>query len=162
MSQTTKPFRSRLDRVRLPFETTGKSLTQQNFRGETDINFIMKKYEKHGVIEHLNRYAGDYSDVTGVQDYQTSLNQVMAAQEMFMSLPASIRGRFDNDPAQFLAFATDGENVDEMRNLGLMEPERPEEAAGGPPEQPPATSDGNQPVPTQPAPVSSEEPSGAG
>jgi hypothetical protein len=38
---------------------------------------------------------------------------------MFMSLPAKIRSRFQNDPGAFLDFVQNPENRDEMIELGL-------------------------------------------
>ena len=38
---------------------------------------------------------------------------------MFLDLPAKVRDRFKNDPGQFLEFATDPSNVDELVKMGL-------------------------------------------
>jgi len=96
-----------------------ESRTQQHLAAETDVNAIMRKYEKTGVLTHVARYAGEYGDFSGVPDYQTGLNMVMAADEMFSSLPARIRDRFNNDPARFIAFATDAKNLEELQKMGL-------------------------------------------
>lgn len=37
----------------------------------------------------------------------------------FMTLPASVRERFANDPGEFLKFAEDPANLDEMVDMGL-------------------------------------------
>lgn len=104
--------------------------TQQNMASETDVNAIMRKYEKTGILSHVARYAGQYGDFSAVPDYKTGLEMIMAADEMFASLPARIRDRFGNDPAQFIAFAQDPENLDEMRKMGLApeqaEPPKPQ------------------------------------
>lgn len=106
------------------------SLTQQHLAEETDINYILAKYQKTGVITHVAKFAGQYGDFSGVPDYKTGLEMVMAADDMFMSLPSSIRDRFGNDPAQFIAFATDEKNHDEMIKMGLAprpaEPPKPQ------------------------------------
>lgn len=96
------------------------SLTKQSFRKESEINNILARYAKTGVIEHANKYEGHYGDFTNVTDYQTSLNAVYRAQEEFMSLPSSIRSEFKNDPAQFLAFVTDENNRDKAIEMGLI------------------------------------------
>lgn len=96
-----------------------KSRTKQCFQSECDINTILKKYRKTGLLEHVNRFGGDYSDVSGVGDYQQSLNQVMLAQDMFESLPADIRTKFGNDPGRFLDFVEDPQNEEELIELGL-------------------------------------------
>lgn len=97
----------------------GKSRTQQQFKQETDINLIMSRYEKTGVIDHLAKHQGSYGDFSNVEDYQTAVNKIMLADQMFLTLPATIRSQFDNDPAQFVEFAQNPDNLDTMRDLGL-------------------------------------------
>jgi len=53
---------------------------------ETDVNNIMRKYEKTGILTHVARYAGEYGDFSGVPDYKEGLERIMAANEMFDSL----------------------------------------------------------------------------
>ena len=106
------------------------SLTEQSHARECDINNIMKRYENDGLLTHVNTFQGDYGDFTEVQDYHTSMNQILMADEMFMSLPAKIREKFGNDAAKFLMFADDPENEDEMRDMGLL-PELVDPNPGG-------------------------------
>lgn len=108
------------ERKRVKFATTGDSMTHQAHKRECDINQIMLKWQKTGVIEHANTYSGSYGDFTAVpENYQEAMNSVINAQEMFMTLPSSIRRQFDNDPGQFLDFATDPKNADQMVEMGL-------------------------------------------
>lgn len=102
-----------------------RSRTQQHLRDETDINHIMRKYEKTGILTHVARYAGEYGDFSGVPDYKTGIERIQAAEDMFMSLPARIREKFQNDPGKFIDFATNPENQAELRTLGLAPPEPP-------------------------------------
>lgn len=97
-------------------------LTKQCFADECDIGNIMARFDKTGLIEHVNKFQGDYGDFTGAQEYQESLNQVMAAEDMFMSLPAKVRAKFENDPGQFLDFVGNPDNLSEMVDLGLANP----------------------------------------
>lgn len=92
--------------------------TKQSMRAECDINNIMKKYAKTGAIDHFSKHGAQYGFVSSMS-LQESIHTVQRAQEMFMDLPASVRKKFDNDPALFLAFAQDRRNLDEMRELGL-------------------------------------------
>lgn len=107
-------------RVATVFEKASR--TKRSFRNECDINLIMAKYERSGLIEHAKAYPGSYGDFTAIQDYDESLRQVMAAQESFNALPSRIRSRFENDPGQFVAFVSDPANLDEMRSMGLAKP----------------------------------------
>jgi len=126
-------------RVRKSFPD--ETMAKQSFKDECDINGIMARFEKHGIIEHVNKFQGDYGDFTEVQDYHTSMGQIIAAQEAFDSLPAKIRSRFGNQPAAFIEFVDDEDNEEEMRELGLLPalsvPAEPEKAPGGgtPPEK---------------------------
>lgn len=95
------------------------SLTKQSFADECDINAILNRWQKTGIIDHINQVAPQYIDLSAVSDYHTSLNQVVAAQESFMALPAAIRARFGNDPGAFLAFAADPLNAQSLIDLGL-------------------------------------------
>lgn len=99
------------------------TLTKQSFRDECDVNNVLRKYAKTGVMEHLNRYQGDYGDYSGVVDYQSCVQQVQRANDMFQSLPSKVRSKFANDPGKFLEFALDESNRDAMRELGLLKPE---------------------------------------
>lgn len=107
-------------------QTVGESLTKQSFHDETEINNIMRRYRETGIIEHVKKYQGRYGEFDTVPDYQTALNRLHEAQEMFMSLPADIRKRFQNDPGEFLAFATDPKNADELIEMGLAERPAPD------------------------------------
>lgn len=115
----TKPF----DKPkRLKTKVEGKSMTFQEFKNECNINNILAKYQKQGVLEHFNKHQGDYSDYTNVQDYHSSYNQIIAAQDAFNDLPSTVRKRFNNDPGQFLDFVGNPDNVQEMIDLGLAKP----------------------------------------
>lgn len=108
------------DRERLSFQTTGESLTHQSMQDECDINQIMLKWQKTGIIEHTNTYEGRYGDFTETPiDYQEALNQVREAEDMFMSLPSSIRRQFENNPQEFLEFVGDPKNAEKLVDMGL-------------------------------------------
>lgn len=106
--------------TRLQFATTGPSMTHQSMKAECDINGIMAKWQKTGVIEHRTQFEGQYADFTNTPgDFQEAQNQVLAAEEMFLTLPSKIRTRFHNDPGAFLDFTSNPDNADEMVKLGL-------------------------------------------
>lgn len=124
---------------------TDLSLTKQSAKDECDINRIMSRFAVTGAIEHLNRHHGDFGNFIGYSDYQTSLNQIIDAQQMFDDLPAKVRTRFGNNPAAFLEFAQNSDNVDELISLGLAHKRaRPanEDAQQNPAETPDASAAG--------------------
>lgn len=98
------------------------SATKQEFKDECDINSIMRRYITQGVLPS-NVKVGRYGDFTGVGDYQECLATLEDARSQFMALPSATRKRFGNDPAQFLAFVSDKNNLEEARKLGLLREE---------------------------------------
>lgn len=100
----------------------GPSRTQQSFRDECDINNILRKFNATGQLP-AGSVQPQYGDFSGITDYQSALNAVMAAQDSFLALPAKVRAKFSNDPALFVDWASDEANKDEMKALGLLREE---------------------------------------
>jgi phage internal scaffolding protein len=100
------------------------SLAQQHFKDECDINNILKQFNITGLLPE-SALSPRYGDFTGVVDYHSALNQVIAAEDEFMALPAELRARFGNDPAQLIDFLNDDNNKNEAIKLGLVN--KPEE-----------------------------------
>lgn len=100
-----------------------KGVTKQADAKDCDINAIFKRFERTGQLPDLIVRDGRYGDFTAVPDYQEACNIVNLAKEQFDALDVSIRNKFENDPAKFLAFATDEKNVDELEKMGLLKPE---------------------------------------
>lgn len=96
-----------------------ESLTQQQFKAECDIHTILKQFARTGEISHLARAKAQFADVSNLGSYKESLNTVIAAQDAFLELPALVRKRFSNDPAEFVKFASDPRNGEELVRLGL-------------------------------------------
>lgn len=95
------------------------SRTVQASKDECDVNKIMAKYQKNGLLTHLNRFEGKYDDVSNAVEYQEALNIVRESERVFMTLPSSVRAKFENDPGAFMAFVNDPSNANEMITLGL-------------------------------------------
>lgn len=98
------------------------SLTKQSFKDECDINTIVRNFGLTGQLPVSNNVAPQYGDFTDVVDYRTALDAVIQANDSFMSLPAEVRKRFGNDPADFVDFCSDPNNRDELIKLGLVVP----------------------------------------
>lgn len=96
------------------------SLAQQNFKDECDINYIVRQFGLTGEFPS-QAISPQYGDFTGVLDYHSAVNAVLAAQDEFMELPAQMRARFDNDPAKLIDFLGNEENREEAIKLGLIE-----------------------------------------
>jgi phage internal scaffolding protein len=95
------------------------SLAQQHYKDECDINNILKQFNITGQLPE-GALSPQYGDFTGIGDYHSALNRVIAAEDEFMALPADLRARFENDPAQLIEFLDKSENIDEAIKLGLV------------------------------------------
>lgn len=122
--------------------TVGDSLTEQHHAAACDVNNIMARYTKTGVLDHLRLYEGQYTDCPP-GDYHEAMNRVTAVNSMFEELPSQMRSHFRNDPSVFLDFCQEHgpgaagaleELAEEHRRLAL----------GIPPDQatPPSAMDG--------------------
>ena len=98
--------------------STKDTRTEQSHKQECDINYILAKHLKTGVINHQNAYGGQYGDTSAI-DYHSAMNTIVNADQMFNDLPSGTRTRFQNDPAKFLDFVGDENNLEEMYTMGL-------------------------------------------
>jgi len=94
------------------------SMTKQCFKKECDINNILAKHDKTGLISHVNKHDGNYGDATAV-DFHEAMNTITIAEQMFAELPSSTRKRFENDIPAFLDFVQNPDNAQEMVDMGL-------------------------------------------
>lgn len=98
-----------------------ESRTRQEFQEECDINTIIDRF---GIGENpieLQKWVTDVDIADAPDSYQDVMNQLNLARGQFMSLPARVRTRFDNDPHAFVSFVSDSNNLEEMVSLGLAE-----------------------------------------
>lgn len=112
--------REEAQRVRTPVGT--KSRTKQSFVGETNINRIMEKYQRTGLVSHWARQQPRYGDFTNATDYLTAMQQVRNLEALFAELPSKIRNYCANDPAKLLELVYDPARKEEMKALGLIPP----------------------------------------
>lgn len=137
---------------RVQTHSVGESLTVQNEIENCDINNIMKKYEKTGLIDHVREHPGQYVDLVAPESYHAALNVILEAQSSFHQLPAALRKRFNNDPAEMLAFTQDDKNIPEMRELGMLPPLEAGPAMPAPEQPQPTAADPAAPAaPPSPA-----------
>ncbi|NBU45388.1 MAG: hypothetical protein EBS37_15130, partial [Betaproteobacteria bacterium] len=94
------------------------SLTQQQFKEEADINTIVDRFMKSGVLPTPVNMP-QYVDYEGVFDFQTAMNAVRQADENFMRMDAKIRARFNNSPQEFLQFFADPANSSKNKDVVL-------------------------------------------
>lgn len=122
----------------------GEGRAKQSFKEECDINHIMARYQRTGVLDFAARREPQYGDCTGLE-FQAGMELVAKAKAMFEELPSSLRARFENEPARFLDFVNNPRNREEAQELGLLKP-KAEEATPLPP--PPAKA-AEEPLPSR-------------
>lgn len=93
--------------------------TEQAHKDTCDVNKIIQKYDRQGLINHVSHFEAQFGDVSGF-DFKTMQEKVLNAKSMFDKLPSAIRTRFNNDPQYLLTFMDDPNNRDEAIKLGLI------------------------------------------
>lgn len=122
-----------------------ESMTKQSFKDECNINNIMAKFQKTGMINHYANHAPQYLDIPAI-DYHEAQNIIATANSMFEELPSSARAKFENNPERFLEFVQNPANIEECRKLGLApylsdkEPDKPKPKRASAPSEPPEDS----------------------
>lgn len=98
------------------------SLTIQSEKDSCDINLIVAKYAKSGIMGNWRTDQPMYGDFSSSTDFHDSFARIQQAEDSFMQLPANIRTRFENDPGKLIDFLSDVKNRDEAIALGLVNP----------------------------------------
>lgn len=123
--------------------------TQQQFKDDADINDILRRFRVTGQLPTSVRMPQFADFIDAVDDYQTAMNSMRAAEESFAQMPSRIRERFQNNPQKFLEFCEDDRNRDEAAKLGLvkapMPVQNPQPAATTPAAAPPETKPAKAP-----------------
>ncbi len=107
-------------------EFTMPSLTVQDEKDETDINYIVNKYAdgQKGIatldLGDSSQYAYlQFGDATLPGDYSTALELVSGVREEFYTLPAYVRAKFDHDPMKFISQLNDPATLEYLQREGL-------------------------------------------
>jgi len=113
-----------LPRPRISFDPKKKadqSMTNQADMDAADINKIMARYEKTGVLVDPSgvERKPTYGDFTEIKNYHQMLCSIRNVERSFNLLPAQTRNRFDNDPQKLIDFLEDPKNDKEAVKLGF-------------------------------------------
>lgn len=139
----------------IPDRPESLSRTKQSFKAEADINNIMKRYYKTGILGNpLDQRKGYFGDFTDTVDYHTMSTKLIEIDQQFQTLPSKVREKFNNSPQAALDFLADEKNTDEAVDLGLLPPSAkrvaapatPENRNPEPPKNPPAGQPAGQPA----------------
>lgn len=97
------------------------SLCQQHFKDECDVNKIVDRYVKTGILEHQSVIEPHYGDVSELpQDLMAAYDAVGRAEAAFADLPSEVRKSLDNDPARLQDWLVNPENRAAAEKYGLL------------------------------------------
>lgn len=94
------------------------SRTKQSFRDECNINTIVKKAKRTGLLP--TKGLADFGDFSDGIDFMEAKIRIVQAEQAFLNLSSDLRARFDNDPAKLIGFLADEKNRDEAVKLKLL------------------------------------------
>lgn len=116
------------------------SMTEQAHKDEFDINRLIKRATRSGVLATVDQirsvYYGDFSEVG--QSFENHL-KIKEAEERFLALPSDVRDYFHNDPKRLLDALGDDKQLGKLIDLGLVR--KPDPVVGTP----------ENPIPVAPA-----------
>ncbi|AXH74575.1 MAG: internal scaffolding protein [Microviridae sp.] len=124
-------------RTRSGISFAAQGRTKQEFAAECDINNIMSRYLKTGIIDHVRDSAPQFLEASPLE-FQEAMQIVAQAETLFEELPSSIRSRFENDATKLLEFVHNPENIAESVAMGFLDPTRLPPSANGSPAPPSA------------------------
>lgn len=139
-------------RVRRGICFPAQGRTKQEFAQECDINNIMSRYLKTGIIDHVRDSSPQFLDASPLE-FQEAMELVAQASTLFEELPSSIRNRFENDATKLLEFVHDPANVAESVAMGFLDPAKlppSNEAPKAPPSAPQPAGGAPGPTATPP------------
>lgn len=120
-------FRTRYDRAasnvarkNTAIDTGPDGPVQKQFKKDSDINELVRRFGLTGRMPAPVVDPAYYGDVDDVYDLRTALDRVRDAKERFAALPARVRSRFHNSPAELFDFLDDDSNRPEAEKLGLL------------------------------------------
>ena len=96
-----------------------ESLVDQSQAELTDVSKLLEPAIQKGLLRHSTHYSGEYDDIPAI-DFQSAMDTVAKASEMFDSLPPKIKQRFKGDIKAFLNYTQDPANGKEMAELGMI------------------------------------------
>lgn len=119
----------------------------QTFKESSDINVIVEKAKRTGVLSHINKNAEFYEDLTEF-NYEDAKNKIAETNSAFYGLDAETRAKFGNDPGKFIN-KVGPMSLDEIKKefpeWAKKETEFPDVVGGKAKEQPSPPADSGSP-----------------
>lgn len=123
--ENRKP-RTKKERAKNQIVFADKGRTKQDQTDSCDINKIMDRYTKTGLIPHGNPFTPEQGYAPDI-DFHEAQNIIAHGKEIFAELDSKTRKRFDNDPGKYLDYIQDPDNQDELVKMGLATEKTPAE-----------------------------------
>lgn len=106
----------------LGFSSDQPSKVQEQFADACQTDTIIRKYNMMGVNPFISDGGSQYLDTTQIPDFLVAQNAQVKVKEYFEGLPSNIRLEFNNDPMQFAEVASDPQNAEYLREIGVLAP----------------------------------------
>ena len=101
------------------------SRTKQSFKKKSNINNIIAKYNRTGILATTPGVtptrAPVFGDFTNAGTYMDQMIKITKFNEEFMALPSTLRNKFQNNPALLIDFLANPDNAVEAMELGLKQ-----------------------------------------
>lgn len=98
------------------YPTYGPGRTKQSFKDQTDVNKIIQRYQKTGVMSHLEKHGAVYGEF-GDYDFHHHMQQLAKGKEIFEQLPSELRREFNQNPSEFFEFVNNPDNQERLDKL---------------------------------------------
>lgn len=112
MSETAERYKPRVHQTTFDLE---KDPDRANIgaQKQTDINRILDKVKKTGVVTHIRQHGGHYGDFVDF-DFESAQIALARANSIFYALEPNTRAEFGNQPSAFFKFVNDPANKDRL------------------------------------------------
>lgn len=109
-------------RKRVHPKLSDKKLVDQSQKNLVDINVIIERYRKTGMLPQFKEKFPLFIDNTGVTSVEEAHDLVQNANMLFQQIPSAVRKLMDNDPRNLIDFVSNEENREICIKYGLLEP----------------------------------------
>ncbi len=107
-------------RKRVCIDKMDPSKTDQSFKNEVNINNIIDRYKKTGLLPNFKERIPLFGDENTTTLYD-AFQAVSNAQELFLELPVAIRKEMGHDPKNLESYLSNPENAETLLEYGLTE-----------------------------------------
>lgn len=104
---------------------TEPTITQQHFAAECNINQIIARFNKTGVLGDGKPTPPSYADVSLFGDFRESQEKIQKGKAAFAAMPVEVRRLAGGDPSRLWDVLVNPENRQILENAGVLNPRKP-------------------------------------